>query len=156
MKKIVFIALALVIGIALAFPKPSYSHGPEWVIGAAAALVGVSLLSAAWPRYGYYGPPSAYAYPPPAYAYPSGLWVSVSLLRTAVLSPLRVPWLLWTPILWLLRTSVVSKSLYAATIELHFEQVVVVTDKGCGWSAREGRIDTRFFWGCVANREVER
>ena len=70
MKKTAFIALVLVIGIALAFPKPSYSHGPEWVIGAAAALVGVSLLSAALPGYGYYGPPSAYAYPPPAYAYP--------------------------------------------------------------------------------------
>ena len=70
MKKTAFIALVLFIGIALAFPKPSYSHGPEWVIGAAAALVGISLLSAAWPGYGYYGPPSAYAYPPPAYAYP--------------------------------------------------------------------------------------
>jgi len=51
---------------------------------------------------------------------------------------------------------VVSEILYVATIELHFEPVVVVTDKGCGWSPREGRIDTRLFWGCVANREVEK
>lgn len=50
----------------------------------------------------------------------------------------------------------VIEILYAATIELHFAQVVVVTDKGCGWSPREGSIDTKLFWGCVANREVER
>ena len=59
-------------------------------------------------------------------------------------------------ILWLLWTSVVSKILYAAAIELYFAQVVVVTDKGYGWSPRKGRVDTRLFWGCVANREVER
>lgn len=70
MKKTAFIALLLVIGIGLAFPQPSYSH-PGWVIGATAALVGVSLLSAATcPGYAYYGPPPAYVYPPPAYAYP--------------------------------------------------------------------------------------
>ena len=50
----------------------------------------------------------------------------------------------------------VSEILYVATIELHFAQVVVVTDKGYGWSPREGRIDTKLFWGCVANWEVER
>jgi hypothetical protein len=51
---------------------------------------------------------------------------------------------------------VVSKVLYAAAIELHFAQVVAVTDKSYGCSAREGCVDTRFFWGCVVNREVER
>lgn len=51
----------------------------------------------------------------------------------------------------------VSKILYwadAAAIELHFAQVVAVTDKGYGWSVREGRVGTRLFWGYVANREV--
>lgn len=71
MKKTVFVALLLIIGITLAFPQPSYSCGPGWVIGAAAALVGVSLLSAAaCPGYAYYGRPAGYAYPPPAYYYP--------------------------------------------------------------------------------------
>ncbi len=71
MKKTAFIALLLVIGMVLAIPQPSHSWGPGWVIGAAAALVGVTLLgAAACPGYGYYGPPPAYAYPPPAYTYP--------------------------------------------------------------------------------------
>jgi hypothetical protein len=71
MKKTAFIALLLIIGMALVFPKPSHSCGPGWAIGVAAALVGVSLLGAAVaPSYGYYGPPAAYAYPPPAYGYP--------------------------------------------------------------------------------------
>jgi len=72
MKKTAFIALLLVIGMVLAFPRPSYPCGPGWVIGAAAAVVGATLLgAAACPGYGYYRPPSvAYAYPPPAYAYP--------------------------------------------------------------------------------------
>jgi hypothetical protein len=71
MKKTAFIALLLIIGMVLVFPKPSHSCGPGWAIGVAAALVGVSLLGATVaPSYGYYGPPAAYAYPPPAYAYP--------------------------------------------------------------------------------------
>ncbi len=71
MKKIVLISLLLIIGITLPPPQPSYACGPGWVIGAAAAFVGVSLLSAvACPGYAYYGPPAGYAYPPPAYYYP--------------------------------------------------------------------------------------
>jgi hypothetical protein len=70
MKKTAFIALLLVIGMALVFPQPTYSCGPGWVIGAAAVVVGATLLgAAARPGYGYYGPPAAYAYPAPAYGY---------------------------------------------------------------------------------------
>lgn len=71
MKKTTFVVVLLVIAIALAFPRPGYSCGPGWVIGAAAALVGVTLFGAACsPGYAYYGPPVAYSYPPPVYAYP--------------------------------------------------------------------------------------
>jgi hypothetical protein len=88
-KKIVFITLLLVIGVALAFPQPSYSQcygyngycGPG-VLGAAGAIVagaGAAVLGAAGaivgtvvgPIYGYYGAPVAYGYPRPAYVYPA-------------------------------------------------------------------------------------
>ena len=83
MKKTAFIALLLIIGMALVFPKPSHSCGPGWAIGVAAALVGVSLLGAAVaPAYGYYGPPAAYAYPPPAYAYPPPAYGGIGTLIT--------------------------------------------------------------------------
>jgi hypothetical protein len=92
MKKTVFVALLLVIGIALAFPKPGYSQcygycGPG-LLGAAGAIVvgaGAIVLGTAGaivgtvvggPGYGYYGPPVAYGYPPTCICLPrSGLWV---------------------------------------------------------------------------------
>ena len=93
MKKIVLIALLLLMGIALAFPQPGYSWGHRWhgpgvvvgagaaVVGAAAAIVGAraavvgtvigGLGGPGSPGYGYYGPPVSYGYAPPAYAYPA-------------------------------------------------------------------------------------
>ena len=90
MKKTVFVILLLVIGIALAFPQPSYSQcygyngycGPgvlgaagaiaagagAVVVGAAGAIVG-TVVGGPW--YGYYGPPAYYGYPRPAYGYPA-------------------------------------------------------------------------------------
>ena len=90
MKKTVFVALLLVIGVALAFPQSSYSQcygyngycGPG-VLGAAGAIVagaGAAVVGAAGaivgtvvggPWYGYYGPPAYYGYPRPAYVYPA-------------------------------------------------------------------------------------
>lgn len=70
MKKTAFIVLFIVIGIVMVFPQPGYSS-PGWVVGAAAALIGIGLINAATcPGYAYYGPPAGYAYPPPAYAPP--------------------------------------------------------------------------------------
>ena len=76
MKKTVLIALLLLIGIALAFPQPSYSwvhlwYGPAAAVGAGAALLGAIISG---PRYGYYGPPVAYGYPPPVYGYPAPVY----------------------------------------------------------------------------------
>ena len=77
MKKTFLIALLLLIGMALAFPQPSYSrshgwYGPGAVAGAAVVGAGALLGAAIGSRgYGYYGPPAAYSYPPPVYGYPA-------------------------------------------------------------------------------------
>ena len=96
MKKTVFVALLLVIGVALAFPQSSYSQcygyngycGPgvlgaagaivgtagAIVVGAGAAVVGTAgaiVGTVVGPSYGYYGAPVAYGYPRPAYGYPA-------------------------------------------------------------------------------------
>jgi len=93
MKKIVFVALLLVIGIALAFPQPSYSQCYGYcrpgllgaagaivgtagaiVVGAGAAVVGTAgaiVGTVVGPGYGYYGAPAYHGYPRPAYGYPA-------------------------------------------------------------------------------------
>ena len=120
MKKTVFVALLLVIGMALAFPQPGYSQcygydgycGPG-VLGAAGAIVGTAgaivvgagaaVVGAAGaivgtvvgPGYGYYGPPAYYGYPRPAYGYPAPAYgYRYPYYGPRPLSRLRVPWLL--------------------------------------------------------------
>ncbi len=69
MKMTVMIAVLLLVGIALAFPKPGYSWGHRGY----GPRPGVALHGAAigGPWYGYYGPQVAYGYPSPVYGYPA-------------------------------------------------------------------------------------
>ena len=73
MKRTLLITVLLLVGVALAFPQPSFSWGGPLAIAAGAALLGAVINS---PEYSYYGPPVAYGYPPPpAYVYPAPAYV---------------------------------------------------------------------------------
>jgi len=75
MKKTVVIALLTIIGIVTVFAQTGYSS-PGWVVGTAAALIGIGLINAATcSGYAHYGPPVGYAYPPPVYAPPPPAYV---------------------------------------------------------------------------------